>query len=92
MPAKKKYLSGPLKRFSKVTAAILGGYVVTMFLHITLAKVVPNDTPVIMSAAYTSFLVWTGFMTLAFYIRKAWHVWGLYTLLSGVFFAIYYMM
>ena len=89
MPAKKKYLSGPWKRVSKITAAILGGYVLTMMIHVVTAKVVVDDTPVIMTTAYSSFLMWAGFMVLAFFIRKAWHVWGIYMLLSGICLVIF---
>lgn len=82
MPAKKKYLSGAGERASKVTAAILLGYVLAMLLHITLAKHAPDDTPVLMTSAYSSFLTWVGLMILAFFMPKARHVWTLYTGLS----------
>lgn len=88
MPANKKYLSGPWKRFSKVTAAILGGYFVTAMFHAAVARLVPDNVSVIMSASYTSFFVWVGLMVLAFFIRKAWHVWSLYLILCGICFAI----
>jgi hypothetical protein len=82
MPAKKKYLSRPWKRVSKITAAILGGYVATMLSHIACIKLAANDTPVLMTSAYTTFFVWVGLMVLAFFIHKAWHVWGLYLLIA----------
>ncbi|MGD1840435.1 MAG: hypothetical protein ACFB0B_06000 [Thermonemataceae bacterium] len=77
MPAKKKYLSGSWKRFSKVTAAILGGFIATMLLHVAIIKRVPYDAPALMTAAYSSFIVWVGFMILTYFIHKAWQVWCL---------------
>ncbi|MEM9981922.1 MAG: hypothetical protein AAF734_05460 [Bacteroidota bacterium] len=87
MPANKKHLSGGWKRFSKVTAALLGGFVATMLLHVAVIKRVPNDTPALMTAAYSSFVVWVGFMILTYFIHKAWHVWcllGAISLLSAL--------
>lgn len=89
MPAKQKYLSSTWKRVSKVTAAIVGSYILTMLIHVVTAKVVTDETPVIMTTAYSSFLMWVGFMVLAFFIRKAWHVWGIYALLSGICLVIF---
>jgi len=83
MPAKKKYLSGPWQRLSKVLAAILGGYLATMLLHMAVATSVPNDTPVVLTTAYSAFSLWVGFMVLTFFMKKAWHAWGLFILISG---------
>jgi len=66
MPAKKKYLAGGWKRLSKVLAIIFGAYFASAFLHIALAKNVLNDTPVLLTSAYTSFLVWTGLMVMVY--------------------------
>lgn len=82
MPAKEKYLSSGWSRFSKVTAAILGGYLVTMLIHIAAAKIPEDDTNLIITTAYSSFLMWVGFMILAFFIKKAWQVWTLYSLIG----------
>ncbi|MEM8967047.1 MAG: hypothetical protein AAGE93_11565 [Bacteroidota bacterium] len=91
MPAKAKYLSSGWTRFSKVTAAILGSYVVTMLIHIAIAKTAVNDTPVLLTSAYSAFLLWVGFMVLTFFIKKAWYVWAVYGVLSGMCLAIIYL-
>jgi len=91
MPANKKYLSSSGKRFSKVTAAILGGYIATMLLHIAIAKNLINDTPLLMTTAYSGFLIWIVFMLFAFLIDKAWHVWLLYTSLSCISLALIFI-
>ena len=88
MPAKKKYLSRPWKRFSKVMAAIFGGLFATAFLHAAIGKHAPNPTAVTLSVQYTSFFVGVGFMVLAYVINKSWHVWSLYLGLTAIFFLI----
>ncbi|MEQ8472584.1 MAG: hypothetical protein RIC35_15440 [Marinoscillum sp.] len=76
MPAKKEYLSGPWKRFSKLMAAIVGAYMTAMLFHVALAKLaMPNETPVVLSGSYTGFVVWVGLMILVYFIKKAWHAW-----------------
>ena len=77
MPAKAKYLSSGWTRFSKVVAAIFGAYFATMFMHIALAKNVPNDTPVLLTSTYTAFLVWCGLMIMIYLIKKAWISWAI---------------
>ena len=91
MPANKKYLSRPWKRFSKVMGAIFGGLFATAFLHAAIGKHAPNPTAVTMSVQYTSFFVWVGFMVLAYVIKKSWHVWSLYLGLTAIFFLIAYL-
>ncbi|TRX60735.1 hypothetical protein FNH22_06735 [Fulvivirga sp. M361] len=78
MPAKSKYLSDTWTRVSKVTAAILGSYIATMLMHIATATLVTNNAPVILTTSYSAFLIWIAFMVLAFFIKKAWHVWCLF--------------
>ncbi|WP_438712045.1 hypothetical protein ACSTS3_06155 [Aquimarina muelleri] len=83
MPAKKEYLSGPWKRFSKLMAALIGAYITTMLFHVALAKVsMPNETPVVLSGSYTGFVVWVGLMVMVYFIKKAWHAWLLFFMIS----------
>lgn len=83
MPAKKEYLSKPWKRFSKLMAALFGAYVAAMSLHVALAKVaMPDETPIVLSASYTGFVVWVGLMTLVYLFKKAWHAWLLLLAIS----------
>ena len=69
-------------------AAIFGSFLVTGFLHAAIGRHVSNPLDVTMSTQYTSFLMWVGFMVLAYVIRKAWHVWALYIGLILVSFLI----
>ena len=91
MPAKTKYLSTPGQRVSKILAAILGGYAAAMLLHVALAKMAIDDTPVVMTTSYSAFILWVGFMILAFFIKKAWQTWGLYATIIIVCAAIIFL-
>ena len=82
MPAKTKYLSNPWQRFSKISAAIFGGYLVTMLIHLALTKMVADEAFIIMTTAYSAFLMWVFFMVITFFIKKAWHVWGVFGLIA----------
>ncbi|MDN5217294.1 hypothetical protein QQ020_34795 [Fulvivirgaceae bacterium BMA12] len=84
MPAKSQYLSGTWTRVSKVTAAILGSYVVTMLINIALGTLIKNNPSVIMTTAYSTYLLWVFFMVIAFFMRKAWHVWSLFGSIATV--------
>ncbi|MEM9299370.1 MAG: hypothetical protein AAGA64_13395 [Bacteroidota bacterium] len=75
MPARAKYLSSGWSRFGKVLAIIFGAYAATAFLHIALAKNVTDDTPVLLTSTYSSFLTWVGFMVMVFLVKKAWKAW-----------------
>jgi len=85
MPANSKYLTAsPWQRFGKITAGILGGYGVTMAIHLALAAWCKH-TIVLISATFTGFIGWVAFMILAFYARSGWKIWGLYLLLTAAF-------
>lgn len=90
MPANKKYLTASgWKRAGKISAAILGGYLVSMTFHLALATWLSRKE-VIITSAYTGFLLWVTLMILAFLAKRAWKVWGIYLLLSAVFAAVAY--
>lgn len=88
MPAKAKYLSSGWTRFSRVMAAIFGAYVASMFIHIALAKSVPDDTPVLLTSTYTAFLGWVGFMIMIYLVKKVWISWLVLVLVSGLCFVV----
>ncbi|MEM8900071.1 MAG: hypothetical protein AAGC85_18295 [Bacteroidota bacterium] len=77
MPAKAKYLSSGWVRFSKVMAVIFGAYAATMSIHLALASLVKDDTPVLLTSTYTGFLMWVGFMIMVYLIRRAWISWAI---------------
>ncbi|MCX2679546.1 hypothetical protein OOZ15_06280 [Galbibacter sp. EGI 63066] len=89
MPANKKHLSSPWQRFAKVSAGILGGYLVTITLHLALATWLDHAN-VMMTLTYSGFILWVVFMILAFLGKNGWKVWGIYLLLTLLFYAAFY--
>lgn len=89
MPANSKYLSSPKQRLLKVTAGILGGYLVTVTLHLALAYVFDHVT-IIVTSSYTGFILWVILMILAFLVKNGWKIWAIYLTFSILFSIIIY--
>jgi len=92
MPANKKYLSSTSQRVSKIFAAILGAYIVTMALHLAVGALLEEKGVLVITTAYSSFLLWVFFMIIVFLIKKAWHTWSLFaaiTLVSSIIIIIF---
>ncbi len=88
MPANVKYLTkSPWQRFAKLSAGLVGGYLVSMAFHVALATWI-NRPVVIISSTYTAFLLWVGLFIVAFLIRNGWKIWGLYLLSTLIFAAL----
>ena len=70
MPANKKYLTNsPVQKIAKITAAILGGYIVTeAFFMALIAWMSPGD--VIFTLRYAGFILWAVLMIFAFIAKK----------------------
>ncbi|RNC83441.1 MAG: hypothetical protein ED556_12860 [Winogradskyella sp.] len=85
MPANKKHLSSPGQRFLKITAGIIGGFIVTILFHNAIGVLITDKGPLIMTTAYTSFILWAALMILAFVAKNGWKIWGIYLLLIIVF-------
>jgi hypothetical protein len=85
MPAKKKYLTkSPLQRFLKITAGFIGGYFVMISFHQLLGYVV-EPKYVVITAAFTGYILWAVLLLLAFLAERAWKVWLVYVLLTLIF-------
>jgi hypothetical protein len=83
MPANKKYLSTKGQRALKITAGFVGGYILANLLHIVVGVFLDDKAPLIMTASYSIFLFWVGFMILAFLAKNGWKIWGIYLLGSS---------
>ena len=79
MPANKKYLSSPGQRLLKVTAAIVGGYLVTNALLLLLLHFF-SKREVLISMKFMSYLIWITLMVIAFLAKNGWKIWGWYLL------------
>ena len=91
MPANPKYLTSSLwQRFAKITAAILGGYMVTTALHLALATWV-NKVDIIITSTFSSFILWAILMVLTFLAKNGWKIWGVYLLVTLILGAVVYL-
>ena len=91
MPANPKYLTqSPWQRFAKITAAILGGYFVSVTFHLAIAAWF-NRANVLITMAYSGFILWVVLMIIAFLAKSGWKIWGIYILLTLVFSLFIYL-
>ncbi|MGS2741185.1 hypothetical protein [Sinomicrobium sp. M5D2P17] len=72
------------QRLAKISAGFLGGYMVTISLHVALAYWV-NHVNVLMTLRYAGFLLWCVLFLLAFLVKNGWKIWGVYLLLTFLF-------
>jgi len=85
MPANKKYLTkSPFQRFLKITAGFFGGYFVMISFHNLLGYIFEPKN-IIITAAFTGYILWAILLLLAFLAKSAWKIWLYYLLLTGVF-------
>ena len=88
MPANPKYLTqSKWQRFAKITAAILGGYFVSVSFHLALAAWF-NRADILITMAFSGFILWVVLMVTTFLAKNGWKIWGLYILLT-LFFALF---
>lgn len=84
MPAKQEYLSSPGQRALKVSAGILGGFLLAIALHLVIGAFVENKGVLVITSAYSTFFFWILFMILAFLFKNGWRAWGAYLLGIGI--------
>lgn len=91
MPANPKYLTQSKgERFVKITAAIIGGYLVSISFHLALASWF-NRADVIITMAFSGFIVWVALMIVAFLAKKGWKIWLIYLGLTVLFSGLVYL-
>ncbi|WP_264535878.1 hypothetical protein [Flavobacterium sp. N1736] len=91
MPANPKYLTqSSWQRFAKITAAILGGYFVSVTFHLALAAWFGRAN-ILMTMAFSGFIVWVALMVIAFLAKSAWKIWTIYIFLTLVFSLLIYL-
>lgn len=85
MPANKKYLtSSKWQRLAKITAGLVGGFILSGSIHTAIAAWWSRPE-VIITSSFTLCLVWAGLMILAFLAKNGWKVWGLYLFVTLIF-------
>ena len=92
MPAKKEYLTTGGQRALKITAGLIGGYCLSVAIQMLFSVLVPNRTAVILTGAFSVFMLWVAFMILAFLARNGWVIWGIYLSGTSVCAAIIYLL
>ncbi|PZX56571.1 hypothetical protein [Algoriphagus chordae] len=91
MPANKKHLTPTfLHRFSRITAGLVGGYLVTVSFFLALSFWL-DKASVLFTLVFGGFLLWVGLMIVAFIAKSGWKIWGIYLLLTLCFSAIIYL-
>ncbi len=96
MPANPKYLtSSKWQRAAKITAAIPGGYGISLAFFVLLALWLPDHRPVLATLKYGLFILWTGLMLIPFLFKNGWKCLGLYLVLivllsAGIYFGKLY--
>ncbi|WP_444660173.1 hypothetical protein [Flavobacterium columnare] len=91
MPANSKYLTqSKRERFLKITAAILGGYLVSVSFHLALATWFDKAT-IVMTMSFSGFILWVALMIVAFLAKKGWKIWGIYLFLTLFFCLIIFL-
>lgn len=90
MPANPKYLTkSNWQRFATITAAILGGYILTMAFHVALGSWF-NRANMIITGSYSTFILWAILMIAAFLAKNGWKIWGIYLLATLLLFILIY--
>lgn len=91
MPANKKYLAkSPWTKSSKLLAAILGGFLVSIGIHFVLALWLDMRT-VMVTSVFSIFILWAILMLLVYWMKspgKAWAIILLTLIICGA--AIYF--
>lgn len=91
MPANPKYLTkSPWQKFAKISAGILGGYIVCALLHMCLPLWLPNPKAVLITSVFTFFMVWCTLLIIPFLFKSGWKVWLLYIVISVLLYIVYY--
>lgn len=85
MPANPKHLSTTGQRVLKITAGILGGFIITILFHNALGVLVEDKATLIITSAFSSFFLWVTLMIIPFLMKNGWKTWGIYSLFILIF-------
>ncbi|CAM1359961.1 hypothetical protein [Tenacibaculum xiamenense] len=92
MPANQKFLTkSPWQQFAKISAGILGGYIITAILHMILAIWVPLHNEVLITSIFTLFIVWCILLIVPYLFKNGWKAWGIYGVSIILLYALYFI-
>ncbi|WP_271405654.1 hypothetical protein [Tenacibaculum soleae] len=90
MPANPKYLTkSPLQKFAKITAGIIGGYIITALIHMCLPLWLPNPKEIVITSIFTLFIVWCALLIIPFLFKNGWSAWLVYFIVTILLYCIY---
>lgn len=90
MPANKKYLTtSPWQKASKITAGLLGGYIISALINMILALVLPFHKEMLISSIFIHFIIWGTLMIVPYLFKNGFKVLGLYILIIIVLAFVY---
>lgn len=92
MPAKKEYLTTPAQRILKITAGLIGGYALAVATLMVIGVLLPYRIEVIVTGAFSVFVLWIAFIIIAFLARNGWMIWGIYLLITLFFSTVIYFL
>ncbi|RBW59325.1 hypothetical protein DS884_06190 [Tenacibaculum sp. E3R01] len=91
MPANTKYLTkSPSQQFAKVSAGVLGGYIISALLHMVLALWLPYSKEIMVTSIFSTFIVWCTCLIIPFLFKNGWKAWALYLIISLLLYIAYY--
>lgn len=92
MPANPKYLTkNPWQQFAKISAGILGGYIITALLHMCLPLWLPQSKEVLITSIFTFFVVWCALLIVPFLFKNGWKAWIIYIVVSIILYGLYFL-
>lgn len=91
MPANPKHLSSPGQRALKITAGVLGGLILTILTHNALGVLLKEKGWLVITSAYSSFLLWVTLLIIAFLSKNGWKTWAIYLVFICFFGIIIYL-
>jgi len=91
MPANPKHLTqSGWQRFAKITAGIIGGYLITVLLHMCFALLMPFHKEALITSILTLFMLWCVFTLIPFLFKSGWKAWLLYLGIIFILLIVYY--
>ena len=84
-------MQSPWAKTSKVLAAIVGGLLGSLGVHMSLALAI-GYTYVVPTSVFTVFIVWVCFMLVVYWVEKPWKAWGILGLIIATSAIIIYLL
>ncbi|MHA7102796.1 hypothetical protein [Roseivirga pacifica] len=78
MPANRKYLSSGTQRAAKITAGLIGGYLLSAMFHYVLGLMFENKAAVVVTSVYTLYMLWMVFFIIPFMMKSGGKAWAYY--------------